>query len=289
MSMHRKILILTAVGLGYSSGQIRQSVPPRLAEGPPPRVHRTWSVFAHPRMGYELPIPPGVRAAGDPVAGKEARFQSADGDFAMAASGGTISDYPASVIATQWNSALRKADRRVTYQRRGNTWFVVSGTDAQGIEFYEKFTMRGQQVAFLVITFPKARIRQFESWVEQIEDGFRPVSLRDGTPEFARSSSRSPTETVERKPAPRKASTGTEVAMNAPERESKPTERPSNRKPESEVAAPTAQLPSASKVAGKPGFVYSPFSSDERMVDVTDIPAGTKVKCPYTMKIFRVP
>ena len=154
MSMHRKILILTAVGLGCTSGQIRQSVPPRLPEGSPSRVHRTWSVFAHPQMGYELPIPPGVRAAGDPVAGKEARFQSADGDFAMAASGGTISDYPARVIATQWNSALRKADRRVTYQRRGNTWFVVSGTDAQGIEFYEKFTMRGQQVAFLIITFP---------------------------------------------------------------------------------------------------------------------------------------
>ena len=33
----------------------------------------------------------------------------------------------------------------------------------------------------------------------------------------------------------------------------------------------------------------SPFSSNERMVDVTDIPSGTKVKCPYTMKIFRVP
>ena len=37
--------------------------------------------------------------------------------------------------------------------------------------------MRSQQVAFLKITFPKARICEFESWVEQIEDGFRLVAL----------------------------------------------------------------------------------------------------------------
>ena len=51
---------------------------------------------------------------GDGVAGKQARFQSADGDFTMAASGGTISDYPARVIAAQWNLALRKAAHTVT-------------------------------------------------------------------------------------------------------------------------------------------------------------------------------
>lgn len=63
------------------------------------------------------------------------------------------------------------------YQRREDTWFLVSGINAQEIDFHVKSTMRGQQVAFSNINFPKARTRAFESWVKQIKDGFRPVAL----------------------------------------------------------------------------------------------------------------
>ncbi len=52
---------------------------------------------------------------------------------------------------------------------------------------------------------------------------------------------------------------------------------------------PTANLPFGTPVIGKKGFVYSPFAPDKGMVDVTDIPSGTKVECPYSKKIFRVP
>ncbi len=52
-------------------------------------------------------------------------------------------------------------------------------------------------------------------------------------------------------------------------------------------------LPSDATVAewvpGRPGFVRSPFGKDYQYVDVTGIPAGTEVKCPYTGKLFRVP
>lgn len=34
---------------------------------------------------------------------------------------------------------------------------------------------------------------------------------------------------------------------------------------------------------------YSPFRSNATIVDVDGIRSGTKVKCPYTMKVFRVP
>lgn len=77
--------------------------------------------------------------------------------------------------------------------------------------------------------------------------------------------------------------------MDAPEPESKTTQRVLNRKRGNEVAAATNQLPSAIKVAGKPGFVYYPFSFDERMVAVANIPLGTKVKCRYTIENSRVP
>ena len=54
-------------------------------------------------------------------------------------------------------------------------------------------------------------------------------------------------------------------------------------------AVPREDLQYGVPVVGKKGFVYSPFATDKGEVDVEGIPAGTKVKCPYTGKVFRVP
>lgn len=51
--------------------------------------------------------------------------------------------------------------------------------------------------------------------------------------------------------------------------------------------APTT--PYGVKVPGKAGFVYSPFDKTAGVVDVQGMAPGTKVKCPYTGKIFIVP
>jgi hypothetical protein len=42
-------------------------------------------------------------------------------------------------------------------------------------------------------------------------------------------------------------------------------------------------------VAGKKGFVKSPYAEYAGLVDVRGFPSGTQVKCPYTQKIFIVP
>lgn len=57
------------------------------------------------------------------------------------------------------------------------------------------------------------------------------------------------------------------------------------------VKPPTqgASLPFGTPVIGEKGYVYSPYAPDKGKVDVKDIPSGTKVECPYTKKIFRVP
>lgn len=59
--------------------------------------------------------------------------------------------------------------------------------------------------------------------------------------------------------------------------------------PEPTLATPPADIPFATPVMGRKGHVRSPFAEDQGMVDVSDIPAGTKVRCPYTGKVFRVP
>jgi len=53
--------------------------------------------------------------------------------------------------------------------------------------------------------------------------------------------------------------------------------------------APAGSMPYGTPVAGKPGYVKSPFASDDGEVDVRGFPSNTEVKCPYSGRIFRVP
>lgn len=57
----------------------------------------------------------------------------------------------------------------------------------------------------------------------------------------------------------------------------------------SQAAAPSTAFPTGKVVPGKPGYVFSPFDKEGRYVDVSGFPSGTKVKDPWTDKIFLVP
>ena len=61
-------------------------------------------------------------------------------------------------------------------------------------------------------------------------------------------------------------------------------------KPSPPVKTPsTSVFPTAKTVPDKPGYVFSPFDSSGRYVDVSGYTSGTKVKDPWTEKIFVVP
>jgi hypothetical protein len=66
------------------------------------------------------------------------------------------------------------------------------------------------------------------------------------------------------------------------------TAQPSTGLSPSRASAPTPSFPTGKPVPGKPGYVFSPFTS-ERYVDVSGFASGTKVKDPWTDKIFIVP
>jgi hypothetical protein len=57
----------------------------------------------------------------------------------------------------------------------------------------------------------------------------------------------------------------------------------------SQSSYPQADFPTAKAVPDKPGYVFSPFDSSGRYVDVSGYASGTKVKDPWTDKIFLVP
>jgi hypothetical protein len=66
------------------------------------------------------------------------------------------------------------------------------------------------------------------------------------------------------------------------------TAQPSTGISSSRASAPTSSFPTGKPVPGKPGYVFSPFTG-ERYVDVSGFAPGTKVKDPWTDKIFIVP
>ncbi len=57
----------------------------------------------------------------------------------------------------------------------------------------------------------------------------------------------------------------------------------------SRASAPGAEFPTAKAVPDKPGYVFSPFDPSKRYVDVSGYASGSKVKDPWTDKIFIVP
>ncbi len=69
---------------------------------------------------------------------------------------------------------------------------------------------------------------------------------------------------------------------------SKPQTSPSD-SPRVAASPQSPQLPYAKPVPGKPGYVFSPFDSSGGYVDVTGYTPGSKVKDPYSGKIFLVP
>ena len=66
------------------------------------------------------------------------------------------------------------------------------------------------------------------------------------------------------------------------------TSRPSAT-PRSSSTNSAPQFPVAKAVPGKPGYVFSPYDPNGGYVDVSGYPSGSKVKDPYSQKIFLVP
>jgi hypothetical protein len=57
----------------------------------------------------------------------------------------------------------------------------------------------------------------------------------------------------------------------------------------SHASSSQATFPTGKPVPDKPGYVFSPFDKEGRYVDVSGFPSGTKVKDPWTDRIFLVP
>lgn len=85
----------------------------------------------------------------------------------------------------------------------------------------------------------------------------------------------------------RRHQSGSSTASSGGSREE--STKPSASTNASRPSSSEANFPTAKAVPDKPGYVFSPFDKEGRYVDISGFPSGTKVKDPWTDKIFLVP
>jgi hypothetical protein len=79
------------------------------------------------------------------------------------------------------------------------------------------------------------------------------------------------------------------TSSEVPRTTRKETAQPSTKAGSSRPATSQENFPTAKAVPDKAGYVFSPFDREGRYVDVSGYAPGTKVKDPWTDKIFIVP
>ena len=90
---------------------------------------------------------------------------------------------------------------------------------------------------------------------------------------------------------PRTVTSSTTIGVPSQESEARSSTvvAPSTATPRSSSSNTAAQFPVAKPVPGKPGYVFSPYDPNGGYVDITGYQSGSKVKDPYSQKIFLVP
>jgi hypothetical protein len=141
--------------------------------------------------------------------------------------------------------------------------------------------------SFRVIDAPANYVRR------QIDQSHPPATTTTTTTTTVASDAVTPGRTVNAAPPQRRSPTvqtqpgpaGTpRVSQNTTAEKSK-TPSP----PPRTAASPPEQFPTAKPVPGKPGYVFSPYDPSGGYVDVNGYSPGSKVKDPYSGKIFFVP
>jgi hypothetical protein len=94
---------------------------------------------------------------------------------------------------------------------------------------------------------------------------------------------------TQRRPKPDTARTEKKPKTTPHVTQAETTEAQTQPSSNSQASSAASAFPTAKAVPDKPGYVFSPFDSSGRYVDVSGYAPGTKVKDPWTDKIFIVP
>lgn len=135
-----------------------------------------WKSYTNARFGFRLSHPPELIAGRPPDNGGGQEFHTKNEEFSLSAYGHFLMEDNS--LTKMWEEELKERGASVTYQKKGDSWFVVSGVKG-GTEFYHKTFVQDGNVAAFVITYPHAKAKQYDSWVERIAKEFTPFLKGD--------------------------------------------------------------------------------------------------------------
>ncbi len=130
-----------------------------------------WLLYQNPRFGSVIPVPPGLLPLRPPDNGDGQAFSSADGKVRLIVYGAFNVDGNNNV-EVRWKDALVEPGRTLTYKRKTESWYLVSGFTQDGVGFYERFTANAKYCSGWSLTYPQAEDQKYGPWVERIAKGY---------------------------------------------------------------------------------------------------------------------
>ncbi|MDB6147156.1 MAG: hypothetical protein JWO45_820 [Spartobacteria bacterium] len=130
-----------------------------------------WKTCSTPKTQYVLQFPASLVHSPEPTA-TGCAYQTPDGEFNVEAVEQATAAGQDETIDTRMQKEVDLMAGTVTYQKKGETWFVLSGVTPDGTEYYRKQYSNDGKWVTLRITYPHAKNKKYDKWVTRIEKAF---------------------------------------------------------------------------------------------------------------------
>ena len=136
-----------------------------------------WNACSTPQTEFILQIPASlIHSTAKTATG--CSFQTPDGEFNVEA---VVQPKTAGKVATvdeRMQKEIGLLGDTLTYKKKGENWFVLSGVTPDGTEYYRKLYTNGVEWVTLRITYPHAVSKTYGKWVTRIDKTFAPFAVR---------------------------------------------------------------------------------------------------------------
>lgn len=133
-----------------------------------------WLIYQNDRYGTTIDYPGIFKMQRPPDADDGRTFKSADGAIFKVAASYNALDF---TVASYRDFVVKNLDRgsHITYETRGDNWFVISGTNGGAI-FYEKHVLShdAQMTEEFVMSYPAAAKQTYDPIVARMAKSLRP-------------------------------------------------------------------------------------------------------------------
>jgi hypothetical protein len=138
-----------------------------------------WKKYENRRFGFVLYYPASLIKGQEAQNGGGCEFHSQDNEFSVAGMAHFFAPDSGDSFEQRWKDELEATDATVTYKRKTDDWYVVSGVTNKGYEYYHKLFVKGANWTAFHITYPHASSQKYDPWVAEIAKRFIPFQKGD--------------------------------------------------------------------------------------------------------------